>query len=240
MPKLLTWNLLHGGGARRMPAIALSLLEHRADVVVLTEFRRTTGGQIGGVLADHGLTHQVSTDPPKGCNGVLIASRAPIARTAVPRNGRAPASTARRLAAVEIPDLGLSVAGLHIPPDGPESGREAVFQSAVELARSRREEAFLQIADFNSGRHHQYEEGATFTCTRLLGQIATYGYVDAFRACHANAREFTWYSHEGQGFRIDHAFLSGPLAPRLSECRYSHRERESGLSDHSALVVTLR
>jgi hypothetical protein len=42
--RLLTWNLRHGGGARRMPWITLSLLEHKADVVVLTEFRRHVGG----------------------------------------------------------------------------------------------------------------------------------------------------------------------------------------------------
>jgi len=240
MPKLLTWNLLHGGGPRRMPLIALSLLDHQADVVVLTEYRRTTGGQIGAVLADHGLTHQLSTDPPKGCNGILVASRLPIDPVAMgPANARAAAHIARRVAAVSIPGLGFSLAGLHVPPDGPGIGREAVFQAAVEMARARRDEPFLLLGDFNAGRHHLDEDGATFTCTRLLGQIATYGYVDAFRAIHANAREFTWYSHEGQGFRIDHAFLSAPLAPRLSACQYSHWERENGLSDHSALVVTL-
>src|SRR5438045_4049374 len=78
MPKLLTWNLRHGGGSRRTPAIALSLLEHRADIVVLTEFRRTTGGQIAGVLFDHGLRFQHSTDPAQGTNGLLIASRTPM------------------------------------------------------------------------------------------------------------------------------------------------------------------
>ncbi len=218
-----------------MPAIALSLLEHGADVIVLTEYRRTTGGQIGGVLADHGLCHQFSTDPPKGCNGILIASRAPVALAEQPVG----AATARRLAEVAIPDLGFGLAGLHIPPDGPGPSRETVFQTAVAAAKRRRDEPFVLLGDFNAGRHRMDEDGETFTCTRLLGQIATYGYVDAWRACHPETREFTWYSHEGSGFRIDHAFLSAPLAPRLQSCHFSHRERESGLSDHSALVVTL-
>ena len=218
-----------------MPLIALSLLEHGADVIVLTEYRRTTGGQIGGVLADHGLTHQFSTDPPKGCNGILIASRSPLTPAIQPEA----ASTARRIAEVAIDDLGFSLAGLHIPPDGPGPGRETVFQVAVAAAWRRREQPFILLGDFNAGRHRMDKEGETFTCTRLLGRIATYGYVDAWRACHPETREFTWYSHEGRGFRIDHAFLSAALAPRLLACELSHRERESGLSDHSALVLTL-
>ena len=235
MTKLLTWNLLHGGGPRRMPLIALSLLEHRADVVVLTEFRRTTGGQIAGVLADHGLMHQFSTEPPKGCNGILIASRAPVR----PVPPAASPSISRRLAEVAIDDFGFTLAGLHIPPDGSGSARDAVFQATVDAARRRQEEAFILLGDFNAGRHRVDEEGETFTCTRLLGEIATYGYVDAWRSCHPETREFTWFSHEGRGFRIDHAFLSRPLSARLRTCELSHRERESGLSDHSALVLTL-
>ena len=235
MPKLLTWNLLHGGGPRRMPAITLTLLDHGADVIVLTEYRRTTGGQIGAVLADHGLAHQFSTDPPKGCNGILIASRARIE----PADQPGLPATARRLAEVAIPDLGFSLAGLHIPPDGPGPARETVFQTAVAAAKRRRDDPFILLGDFNAGRHRLDEDGETFTCTRLLGQIATYGYVDAWRSCHPETREFTWFSHEGRGFRIDHAFLSAPLAPRLTACEFSHRERELGLSDHSALLLSL-
>ena len=42
------------------------------------------------------------------------------------------------------------------------------------------------------------------------------------------------------GFRLDHAFLSPSLAPRLLGARYDHTTREGGASDHSALVVDLR
>src|SRR5262245_45388589 len=94
--RLLTWNLRHGGGAARMPRIALAILSHRPDVVVLTEWRRTTGGQIAGVLADHGLKHQVCTDPPHGRNGVLVAARTRIDGAAGARSGRLFADSARQ------------------------------------------------------------------------------------------------------------------------------------------------
>jgi exonuclease III len=131
------------------------------------------------------------------------------------------------------------LAGVHVPCDGRDSGRVAFFRSLVGAARSRAGEDYVLIGDFNAGRHRLDEEGATFSCVRFLGELATMGYADAWRTLHPEGREYTWYSHTGSGFRIDHAFVSPGLAPRLRSCWYSHQERELGLSDHSAMVVCL-
>ena len=82
MVRLFVWNILHGGGSRRIPHIALAILDARPDVVALSEYRRSMGGQLAGVLADHGLKHQLCTDPPGRKNGVLLASRVMVAREA--------------------------------------------------------------------------------------------------------------------------------------------------------------
>ncbi len=252
MTKILTWNLRHGGGSKRMPEITLVLLEQAADVVVLTEWRKGTGGQISGVLADHGLRHQFSTDPPKGSNGLLVASRHPVIVTEEADEGSGLFKTERRfglathrkarrrrLVEAEIAGLGLTVIGVHVPPDGPGTGREAVFQATVAAARRRREEGCVLIGDLNAGRHFLDEAGETFTCTRLMGELATMGYKDAWRAIHGEKREFSWYSHEGEGFRIDHALVSGALANRVKSCWYSHNERKMNLSDHSLMALEL-
>ena len=54
--------------------------------------------------------------------------------------------------------------------------------------------------------------------------------------------EWTWYSTlkggvRGNGFRLDHAFATPSLAPRVTTCQYSHREREGRISDHSMVIV---
>ena len=41
------------------------------------------------------------------------------------------------------------------------------------------------------------------------------------------------------GYRLDHAFCTPPLAERLVACRYSHAEREAGVSDHSVMLIDL-
>lgn len=51
------------------------------------------------------------------------------------------------------------------------------------------------------------------------------------------------YIHHKSGppskWRIDHAFVSPPLAASVRDCHYSHTERERNLSDHSMLIIEL-
>lgn len=232
--KLLAWNILHGGGARRMPEIALRLLEHDADVIVLTEYRRTVGGQIRAVLDDHGWRHQVCTEPQPGVNGILVASRIE-ARAGAEVCG----DGAGRVLQVLLPSAHTTVIAAHIPDGSQPRGRTGCWRAVLTLARESRDRDAVVLGDFNTGRHHLDEPGATFTCTALLGELAALGYADAWRQLNPQGRELSWRSQAGNGFRIDAAFVSAPLRERIRAAEYSHLERENRLSDHSALVLRL-
>ncbi len=243
--KLVAWNLRHGGGTRGMPAIALSLIEHRADIVILSEWRQRTGGQIAGVLHDHGLCHQVHTQPGDGVNGVLVASRWEVNQrvpTITVPGSIAKRSLSLRYMEVDLADVGLTIGAVHIPCDGP--GRRAVIAAMVETARRQRDSACIVMGDMNAWRGELDADGTVFGVDRPsgeigLGRLASLGYVDAWRAAHPQEREYTWLSHDGAGFRIDHAHVSRALADRVRRCDFSHEERGSGLSDHSALVLEI-
>jgi endonuclease/exonuclease/phosphatase family metal-dependent hydrolase len=73
----------------------------------------------------------------------------------------------------------------------------------------------------------------------LIRGVATYGYRDAFRLLHPRAiDEISWeWPRWGGGYRLDHLIVSRDLT--VEECRYEHRWRDDGLSDHSALLATL-
>jgi exodeoxyribonuclease III len=66
-------------------------------------------------------------------------------------------------------------------------------------------------------------------------------WVDAWRKFHRKPSyvDYTWYMPGGKGFRLDYAFLSPKLGDKLKAARYSPLERESGLSDHSMLIVEI-
>lgn len=234
--KLLAWNILHGGGPARMPEIALALIAHTPDIVVLTEFRHSRGGQLRGILGDRGLIHHAATRTSGRTNGVLVASRFPLDH----REDRFDrAASDGRWIDLRLPTLDLSLSGVHIPDDSRPEDKAAYWNFLIRLGRERRGERWVVLGDLNSGRHHIDEPGRTFRHTRLLGTFTSLGFRDAWRTLHPAAREFSWYSHEGRGFRIDGAFLSPMLHKCLKSAEFSHLERESGVSDHSLLVVEM-
>lgn len=233
--KLLAWNIRHGGG-RRAAEITLALLEHAPDLVVLTEFRSALGGQIRGVLADHGWTFQHCTEPRPRTNGILVASRTPVE----PRPDRFDRATADgRWIDVRLPGYGLDLSGVHVPDDSKPAEKAAYWQYLIRLAAERASSQWLVLGDFNSGRHRLDEQGAKFRMTHLLGRFAAAGMRDAWRSLHPAAREYSWFSHRGRGYRIDSAWASVRLLDRVMSAEFSHQEREQGLSDHSALVVEI-
>ncbi len=229
--RLLTWNILHGGGPRRVPEIALALVGHRPDVVVLTEYRAPRGGSIRGALADAGLAHAASSQAREGQNGILVASRFPV-RPGV-------ASGLARLLDLDIPDLGLSLTGVHVPDDGDVGAKAALWQRLIAMARERANRAWVVLGDFNTARSHQDADPGAFKLESLLGTFLTLGMRDAWRHLHGDAREESWSRRGSRGGRIDAAFVSKPLGDRILGAAYSHGERRQGLSDHSVLWVDL-
>ncbi len=213
-----------------MPEIVLAILRHRPDVAVLTEYRTTTGGQIRGVLADHGLEYQHCSRPSKGSNGVLLAAREPL-------KPADPPSASPRWVCAYLPESSLLVTGVHLPDGSDPPAQNRHWRSLLEHAKGTAAGRHLLIGDFNTGRPGLDEAGRTFRCAACLGKLETLGYRDAWRTAHPMVKEHSWFSHAGSGFRIDTAFASPALAGDVARADYSHEERENRVSDHSVLLV---
>src|SRR5438270_7544399 len=73
--RLLAWNIRQGGGSR-LARIADALAHHKADILVLSEYR---GGEaavrLRKALETLGYLHATALAPPPGRSGVLIAAR---------------------------------------------------------------------------------------------------------------------------------------------------------------------
>jgi exonuclease III len=78
-------------------------------------------------------------------------------------------------------------------------------------------------------------------CLELAAQHQVAPFLsDLWRLRNGVSREWTWRSSKGNGFRIDHAFGDGAfIAAVTAICTYDHRARETGLTDHSAVVVRI-
>ena len=233
--RVVALNIQHGGG-RRTRAIADALLAAEPDVVVLSEFHPSPAGcELLDLLYKAGLTEhahgeRAATDYP---NSVAVASRLPLTDARFPL----PTTSANRQRILEVGVGGLTLSAVYFPLGRPK----VTFwrDEFLPYAASRIEQPCLLVGDWNSGRHHLDEAGATLDGAAEFEAMTDTGWVDGWRSLHPDGREYTWYSTHGNGFRLDHAFLSPSLAPRLLSSVYRHETRASGVSDHSALVVEL-
>src|SRR5689334_10733287 len=235
--RLLCWNIRHGGG-RQSQRIADAIVRHEPDIVVLTEYQPQRGGPLRSTFESNGLRHIDATAPAPRLNGVLIAARSPFVRRPTPENI---GPFVDRWLEVQFPKERFALAGVYLPTANPALTR---FWELIHVAATqRRTEPFLFVGDFNTGHTPLDAENYTFSCDRYYSGMAMCGFTEAWRHRHGRTLEYTWYSNNRgrrNGFRIDHAFASARMLRRIRGCRYSHREREEGVSDHSMLIVEVR
>jgi exodeoxyribonuclease III len=242
--KLLTWNIRCGGSSATQ--ITNSLLHHRAEIIVLTEFRLSaTGRQLCLSLAENGWQYQASSNPPHSSNGVLVAASIPLMACAHDIKG--PVKTERWL---EVQFAEFRLVAVYVRPITGGKGVEArnqkkqdffrFWDSLLNMAGERVDSPLILMGDFNTGKHYIDEQRATFYGSNYIDEIESLGFVDAWRYLHGNEREYTWFSYKGNGFRLDYAFLSPKLKDRLLDAYHSHVEREKRISDHSVLILSLK
>jgi exodeoxyribonuclease III len=230
--RLLAWNIRHGGGAR-LAAIAEAIARHAADIVVISEYRGGDSAQrLGAALAKLDYRYTTGLVPPPGRNGVLIAARRPFRDLGALSEALA---EPYRIVGIEI--AGLRLFGVYMPN---MLAKVPYWQALVMALAADAAGPALAIGDFNTCRAYVDEAGTFDRLAYYMDRIEEIGFCDLWRRRYPEGREYSWYSTRGNGFRIDHAFLSPALADSAHDIRYSHDERLSGLSDHSPLILDLR
>lgn len=230
--RLLTWNIRAGGGAR-IAAIGAALAAQEADVLVLTEYRDGPAGPaLRSELQRLGYRWMTGHMPPRGRNGVLIAARRRL-REIGPLTPTVPEPW--RMLDVLVGRVRLT--GVYMPN---LRAKVPYWEALIQALAARSGESAVALGDFNTCRAFVDEPGATDATAHFMDEVQQIGFRDLWRERNPDGREFSWFSHRGNGFRIDHAFFSPRLAGRAADVRYAHEVRTAGLSDHSMLVVDLR
>ena len=217
-----------------MPALLAALLGHVPDVLVLTEHRHNAASNLlrEGLYAA-GLGHQIASYGSPRVNHLLIASRRPLEAAPQPYLS----FDSQRLLAGRVGRLRLVAA--HLPN---LRAKLPHWEALLRLASSGPRTPTVYIGDFNTGHNvRDVEDGPfPFSASKQMESLLARGWVDAWRHLHPRTREFTWFSHRRRGFRLDHAFLSPACAPLLRAAWFDHSVRETGATDHSALIVDLQ
>ena len=145
---------------------------------------------------------------------------------------------------VRLQTNGLAIGAMHIPNQ--HTGRKPGYHDAVlDLAKRWRGGPAILAGDTNSGQIEIDEETPVFNkrTHNWFDRLNQTGWADGFRHLHPLRRDYTWYSHRGNGFRLDQAFLSPALLSQPFAVRHiwpgETAARRDVLSDHAALVLDI-
>ena len=221
----------------RVQHLAAALIAHDPDVIVLGEYHTGKTSALVDQLRFFGWSHVVASAVPEHVNGVGIVSRLPLEPRPSPLGGEPFARWA-----VEAQVGGVGIVAVYAPlPDtlGSPRHQRGFWQALHTLAQTRATEPLLVIGDYNTCAAGADGPNA-LACSTDFERLPTLGWVDAWRAANPNESDFSYVHRAASGvsqWRIDHAFVSPVLAGVVRTCRYSHIEREAGLSDHSMLLM---
>ena len=226
--KILSWNILQGGGTR-INDIIKSLIETNATIIGISEFKNNNGGHaLRYSLLRAGWIHQSTGHNNAENNTVFIASKIPF-------------------------ELQLPASGLNEYQDQiikacfpafefyqcyfPHKKEHHLFQTLFNELK--KEKTAIIMGDLNTGKNLLDQVAHSFWYAKEFMNLDQHNCVDAFRFLHGDVQEFSWYSHNKQGYRYDHCFISNEIKPILKSCYYLHQYREQGLSDHSPMILEL-
>ena len=237
--RLVAWNIRHGGG-RRTTRIAEELDALEPDIVGLSEFHNNSSGRyLIDRLSDIGLSHAITSSAEPRKNSLLVASRwklQPLGKTG-------PLEDSIRWLPVRVmapsPFVLIKV---HVPNRG--KGKWEFQAATLEALEQWRDEAAVMVGDTNTGYPDLDEETKFFNRKEKgwFDALLAQGWVDVYRHRNPAGREFTWYSpNKKNGFRLDQAFVSGPMLTRVYGMQHvwGPNGRGDSASDHAAIVLDL-
>ena len=261
--RVITWNL---NSIRTRRARLLRLLErHEPDVLCLQELRAPA--ETFPWLDIEAAGYRAVVHAQAARNGVAVLARETpevLARGLGPCRARGEA----RLLDVRI--AGLRVITAYVP-NGKAVARVEDWNYKLEWLRALRDhldanaesaEPLVLCGDFNvapSDRDSATADPGGVLChpdvRTALAAVVGWGLVDAYREIYAEGEEpekglYTWWDYtrlafaKNVGARIDHIYLTAPLAGRIAAVRVDRDERrqrkgEDIPSDHAPVLADL-
>ncbi|HVG19852.1 MAG TPA: exodeoxyribonuclease III [Blastocatellia bacterium] len=253
--KLATWNV--NSITARLPLVLRWLDEARPDVLCLQETKCTDDRFPAEALKELGYDSETFGQPTY--NGVAIVSL--FACEDVRRGFPGDDATAHaRLIAATV--KGVRVVNVYIP-NGQSVGSDKYHFKLDWMRRLRKffdsdydtgEPVFL-CGDFNVAPEDRDVHNPKIWQGRILfsepekaalEEIKKWGFVDAFRLHNSEGKQFSWWDYRAGSFRrnlglrIDHVWVSPPLAKRCAAVFIDKGPRGwERPSDHAPVIVEL-
>jgi exodeoxyribonuclease-3 len=259
--RIATWNINSVRLRLKLLAELASLSD--ADVICLQETKATNDVFPSAAIAELGYPHQ-HFQGDKGYNGVAILSRLELGGQG--RRLWAGREDSRHVEAI-LPG-GIEVHCVYVPAGGdiPDPAANEKFAHKLEFldhlaaywGGADASAARILVGDLNVApletdvwSHRQLLDVVSHTpaeTTRFQAIMAGHGWVDALRALHPEPqRVYSWWSYRNRdwrgsdrGRRLDHVWLTQPLAARLRAVYVLKGARDwPQASDHVPVIVDI-
>jgi len=245
--RLMVFNAQHASPSRARRQAAWIADQENADLVILTEVGAGPGGHaLIEALSEHAYHSVVAPEPAAPDYRTVVASRGP-SLTAVPSGigvfpHRGPAAMGDFAGHV------IGLLGLYVPSRGPQQRRnesKRAFQVAVAEALpgflTRFSGPVVVAGDLNVVEPGHMPHLPVFGDWEygFYRSFLDAGMVDAYRALHPDVSDHSWFGRSGNGYRIDHVFVTRHHTAKVRHCGYLHAPRQQGLTDHAAMTLTL-
>jgi len=249
--RIATWNV--NSVRQRLESLLAWLAERKPDIVCLQEIKCLA--EDFPTLELRGLGYHVEALGQRAYNGVALLSReAPKdVMRGLPGD---PADDHARYIEGTIGDI--RVASIYLPNGNPVESDKYPYKLAWMKRLATRARALLDseqpvvlAGDYNvcptdddvydpeGWRDDALCKRESRAAFRVLPNL---GYVDAFRALHAERRRYTFWDYQAgrwnrdEGLRIDHLLLSPQAADRLEQCEIDKTPRgKDKASDHTPI-----
>lgn len=253
--RMLTWNVQRASAARTHQQVRWLATVEPHDVLVLTEVAAgDTGRLLAALLTQFGYTVHLPEADGEDKYRVLLACRGAALELLDPHGVEV---LPHRCVAARVTwgPVRVGVVGLYVPSRGPRERRNVAkraFQDAVSAALPGLLDRLalsgpvvvtgdLNVVEPDHEPRHPVFGGWEYDFYR---SVAKAGFTDAFRITRPVGMDYSWFGRptgDGarNGYRFDHAFITTAHADAVRDCRYLHSVRETGLSDHSALTLTV-
>jgi exodeoxyribonuclease III len=229
MFKILSWNIQQGGGSRTSMIIN-ALANAQLDIIILSEFKNNAQGKIiQESLLKYGFSYQGTTDALSSDNTVFIASKHPCE---FEKYAAADPLFTHNILTAKF--AAFNIMGVYLP----HKKKHSLLPFITNLVQ-KESTPFVIAGDYNTGKNYVDQKGDSFWYQSELIQLEKANYMDAFRLKNGDMEAYSWFSHQGNGFRYDHTYVHEDLTTIVKNCYYLHDWRQDKWSDHAPMVLEL-
>ena len=146
---------------------------------------------------------------------------------------------------INIDDIHLKICGLYVPSRNTEPRkieRKLKFIKYIEKYVYVTDDSNrIIIGDLNILSRDHIPRYKTFLSWEydFYDHLKTLGYIDAFEHCNPGQQDYSWVGRTNDGYRYDYCFIHNSLLDFVKECHFIHETRQTRLTDHSAILLTL-